>query len=93
MNFNGIFFSSKQFSVQGSLNEERISIDYLNFNTWLGGFKREHCKILSMLHAKENSMLGCAEIPSSPLKVCLLLATLELESESQREVGVDLEDH
>lgn len=63
MNFNGIFFSSKQFSVQASLNEERISIDYVNFNTWLGGFKREHCKTLSLLHAKENNTLGCGEIP------------------------------
>lgn len=48
-----------------------------------------------MLHAKENNMLGCGEIPNSPLKDCLLLATLELESESQRKVrvGGDLKDH
>lgn len=62
MNFNGIFFSSKQFSVQASLNEERICIDYVNFNTWLGGFKREHCETLSLLHAKENNVMGCGEI-------------------------------
>lgn len=56
MNFNGIFFSSKQFSVQASLNEERISIDYVNFNTWLGGFKHEHCKTLSCYKGKHVGM-------------------------------------
>lgn len=39
--------------------------------------------------------LGGKEIPNSPLKACLLLATLELESENQAKVrvGGDLEDH